>query len=256
MNTLALPVRAWSVMTLATESANPYRFRRESGGWLLARAEAPTEVVAATGPGANGVLQARRVWIDHAEFAAAARAQDLVVVGEWHCHSDGARTEASPGDKNAWRTERLNAAAETWPAVILARGSDGTWKSGSATGFVTTRTGCERVNLSPRFGPSLLEAAAHQSWAVSKGPLLRTPSTREPGELRSTIACLEVDDEAYESVQLERMNERLKRLGFAGNHRPLSRPRRVAPSGPTAGEVIHGGERIVRPGIGQVLGVR
>ena len=38
---LSLPTRAWSVMTLATQGANRYRFRQETGGWLLARAEAP-----------------------------------------------------------------------------------------------------------------------------------------------------------------------------------------------------------------------
>lgn len=34
-----------------------------------------------------------------------------------------------------------------------------------------------------------------------------------------------------------------------------TRPVRATP-GPAAGEIIHGGERIVRPGIGQVLAVR
>jgi hypothetical protein len=209
-------------MTLETAKANPYRFRRETGGWLLARAGSPTEIVAATGPGADAEHHPDGVYFSRAEFEPAARAQGFVLAGEWHCHPDSEPTDPSPDDKRIWDRQQLETGADSYASVILARGSDGKWATGTATGYRTTRAGCEPVALLPRFSDRLLGAARHQAHQVSKGPLLRSPASWKAGELQREIAMLELDDELYERMQLRELSGRLNKLGIKADLRPIA----------------------------------
>ena len=115
--------------------------------------------------------------------------------------------------------------------------------------------GSDRVDLAPSFGQQLLEDARHQTFQIREGPLLRSPASWQPGELRRVVACLELDDQTDEAVRLLETNQRLRRLGFNANLQPV--PAARATSDPSASKVVHTpGAILRRPGIGQVIGVR
>lgn len=208
-------------LTTVTLHARPLY---ETGGWLLARNEAPHDVVVATGPGYESEHATHSIALERKGVDDAAAAAGFVVCGDWHTHPESEYgTEPSPADKESWRHELAKSPGlNTWYGVIVERSPQ---RSESIGAYATRRSGaCDPVPV-PAITEQARKLASSLHFGMRRGPLAGPPANWEPGLIRRELDRLECELEIEERVRLDDINARLGKLGFP----PLSAPTRPKP---------------------------
>ena len=186
----------------------------ETGGWLLARREAPDKVVWASGPGPDATRTRDSIAVARIGVDEAAEAAGFAIVGCWHSHPPNPHgTEPSPEDREAWRAElrRSPRDLDKWHSVIVLRNKG---RSEALAAWITRRDGsCTPVPLPP-IDDRARRLAQSLAFGLRRGALVGPPAEWDPVLIRRELARLEVELEAEELVRRRDLNARLERLGM------------------------------------------
>ena len=113
---------------------------RESAGWLFCDPRNPSTIVAATGPGADGVLSRSSVTIGEGDIAIVRElCPHLELCGDWHSHPRNSDTDPSTTDRRAWQ-RGAELTRSHWVSLVYLPAAN-VWSQPTFSAWITVRNG-------------------------------------------------------------------------------------------------------------------